>query len=91
MPSGSASTPPPWQRPAERLTARRFLEIDSPYGIGLTSLEGGTEARITNAEPDALALAPERDNALFRRAEAATCGRSTTCAGYVRRGFTRLR
>ncbi len=38
---------------AERLTARRFLELDGPYGIGLTSLEGGTEARITDAEPDA--------------------------------------
>jgi uncharacterized linocin/CFP29 family protein len=38
---------------AERLTSRRYLDLDGPYGIGLTSLEGGTEARITDAEPDA--------------------------------------
>ncbi|WP_295882854.1 family 1 encapsulin nanocompartment shell protein [uncultured Thiohalocapsa sp.] len=36
---------------AERLTARRFLEVDGPYGLGLTSLESGPEARI--ADPDA--------------------------------------
>jgi uncharacterized linocin/CFP29 family protein len=37
---------------AERLTARRFLDLDGPYGIGLTSLEGGIEARITDTGSD---------------------------------------
>lgn len=32
---------------AERLTARRFLEVDGPYGLGLTSLETGPEERIS--------------------------------------------
>ena len=35
---------------AARLTARRFLDVDGPYGLGLTSIESGPEARIT--EPD---------------------------------------
>jgi uncharacterized linocin/CFP29 family protein len=33
---------------AARLTARRFLEVDGPYGIGLTSIESGPETRITD-------------------------------------------
>ena len=34
------------------LTARRFLDLDGPYGIGLTSLEIGPEARVEKAEDD---------------------------------------
>jgi len=35
---------------AARLTGRRFLDVDGPYGLGLTSLESGAEARITDSE-----------------------------------------
>jgi len=38
---------------AECLTARRFLAVEGPYGIGLTSLEGGAEERITDDASDA--------------------------------------
>lgn len=36
---------------AARLTARRYLDVDGPYGIGLTSLEGGAEERIEEHDP----------------------------------------
>jgi uncharacterized linocin/CFP29 family protein len=38
---------------ADRLTARRFLEVDGPYGLGLTSLEAGPEARIAESDSEA--------------------------------------
>lgn len=38
---------------AERLTARRFLDVDGPYGLGLTSIESGPEEVIEGAEPAA--------------------------------------
>jgi uncharacterized linocin/CFP29 family protein len=43
---------------SERLTARRFLDIDGPYGLGLTSIESGAEERIddeSSADSDGLA------------------------------------
>jgi uncharacterized linocin/CFP29 family protein len=35
---------------AERLTGRRFLDVDGPYGLGLTSLESGPEERLADAD-----------------------------------------
>ena len=38
---------------AARLTARRFLEVDGPYGLGLTSIESGPEERLTGTDQPA--------------------------------------
>ncbi len=38
---------------ADILTARRFLELEGPFGVGLTSVEVGSERYCRPAEPDA--------------------------------------
>lgn len=41
---------------AEVLTARRFMDLEGPYGVGLTSVETGKESYCRQAEPDAAAV-----------------------------------
>jgi uncharacterized linocin/CFP29 family protein len=38
---------------ADHLTARRFLDLEGPFGVGLTSVEVGSEHYCRPAEPDA--------------------------------------
>jgi uncharacterized linocin/CFP29 family protein len=42
------------------LTARRFLDLDGPFGIGLTSLEIGRESRVGEAEDELAATIGSR-------------------------------
>jgi len=40
-----------------RLTTRRFLDIEGPFGLGLTAIEVGDDAPLPGADPDAADMA----------------------------------
>lgn len=41
--SRARSTPPRSNRRAERLTGRRFLDVEGPFGVGVTAIEVGED------------------------------------------------